>query len=85
MSSTASTARLRAEIASHTSWAKTPNRAERTAPARKAADERFERLVDPDGKMHPEERAKAVTSARKAHYLRMALRSAEVRRARRDA
>ncbi|BBG04195.1 MULTISPECIES: hypothetical protein [Pseudonocardia] len=63
----------------------TKDRAARTAAARRAADERFELLVDPDGEMTPEDRAAAVENARAAHYRRMALRSAESRRAKRDA
>lgn len=82
MSSTTGKA-LQQQIASHMGWARTADRTARTAPGRKASDERFEHLVDPDRKMHPEARAKAAASARKAHYLKMALRSAEVRRSRR--
>lgn len=84
MSSTAGKA-LQQQIASHLGWAKTADRTARTAPGRKASDERFEQLVDPDGKMHPDARAKAAASARKAHFLTMAKRSAEVRRSRRAA
>ncbi|WP_410614861.1 WhiB family transcriptional regulator [Amycolatopsis sp. lyj-109] len=40
---------IRARIAAHTSWSRTEDRTERTAPARRAAPARFERLVDPDG------------------------------------
>jgi hypothetical protein len=39
---------LRAQIASNTSWANTIDRRARTAAARRAAEERFEREVDPD-------------------------------------
>jgi hypothetical protein len=73
---------LRASIAAHESWARTENRTARTANARQAALDRFERLVDPDGRLLPEERAKRAAHARKAHFKRMALRSAQVRRAR---
>lgn len=71
----------RARIAAHTSWAKTTDRARRTAPARHAAMERFERQVDPDGTMDPVTRAKAAASARTAFYTRIALKSHEARRA----
>jgi hypothetical protein len=75
--------RLRSQIGAHESWARTADRSARTAPARQAAAARFERLVDPEGKLSPAERAKMAESARKAHYRRMALRSVEVRRRRR--
>jgi hypothetical protein len=70
---------LRAQIAANTSWANTPDRSERTAPARRAAAERFEREVDPDGILPPHERAKRAENARKAHFQRMALKSARAR------
>ncbi|TDP90518.1 hypothetical protein [Labedaea rhizosphaerae] len=72
--------RLHAQAAANTSWARTPNRAARTAAGRAAADERFERLVDPDGVMDPIARAKAAESARKAHYQTMAAKSVAARR-----
>ncbi|NMI00721.1 hypothetical protein HF526_25940 [Pseudonocardia sp. K10HN5] len=74
-----------ARFAAHRSWAATPDRAARTAPARRAFDERFEAEVDPDGAMTPEARAAAAESARKAYFLDLARRSAEARRRKRDA
>lgn len=71
-----------AQIAAHDSWARTPDRAARTAPARRALDEKFEREVDPDSLLPPQERAKRVENARKAYYSRLALRSAQARRRR---
>ncbi len=71
---------LRARIAAHTSWANTVDPAARTAPARQAALDRFEKQVDPDGTMAPHERARRAESARKAHFLKMALKSHEARR-----
>jgi hypothetical protein len=53
------------------SWAKTPNRSERTAAARAALDAKWERDVDPDGVMDPDQRRLAAESARKAHYQRV--------------
>jgi hypothetical protein len=73
---------LRGKIAAHTSWANTSDRSARTAAARRAAEERFEIEVDPDGTLPPAERAKRAENARKAHFQRMALKSAQVRRAR---
>lgn len=69
-------------IGAHESWARTPDRSARTAAARRAADERFERQVDPDGTLPPAERRQRAENARKAHYARLALASANARRAR---
>lgn len=69
-----------ARIASNESWAKTADRPARTAPARAALRSKWEREVDPDGVLAPEELARRVESKRKAHYQRMALKSAQVRR-----
>jgi len=74
---------LRAQIAAHTSWANTDDRAARTAPARAAALSRFELQADPDGQLLPEERARRAESLRKAHFKRLALKSAQARRLRR--
>ena len=74
--------RLRASIAAHESWAHTSDRSARTAPARAALMARFEREVDPGGVLPPQERAKRAESARKAYFLRLALKSAKARRAR---
>jgi hypothetical protein len=41
---------------------------------------KFERDVDPEGVLDPAERARRGESARKAHYARLALRSAQARR-----
>lgn len=67
------------------SWAQTSDRTARTAPARRAAEDRFERLVDPDGIYAPEVRAAMAANKRREHFTRMALASAEVRRKRRRA
>jgi hypothetical protein len=73
---------LRGTIASYESWAKTRDRSARTARGRAAQLARFEKLVDPDGSMPPEARAKAAEAAKQAHYTRMAFLSAKARRAR---
>ncbi|MDQ0377973.1 hypothetical protein [Amycolatopsis thermophila] len=73
---------LRAQVAAHTSWAKTTDRAARTAPARRAALARFEKQVDPEGRMTPRQRADAAESARKAFFLALAAKSAAARRQR---
>jgi hypothetical protein len=70
---------LAARIAAHAKWAQTDSVAG-TAAARQAALDRFERVVDPDGTLPPEERARRAAHARKAHFSRMALASAKARR-----
>lgn len=76
---------LIARLAAHTRWAKVDDRTASTAPARQAAMERFERQVDPAGKLDPAERARRAESARKAFFTSMALKSAKARRLRRQA
>lgn len=71
---------LTAQIAAHTSWARTEDRAARTQRGREAFDARFEREVDPDGVLEPAERARRAAHARKAYFLRLALKSAKARR-----
>ena len=73
--------RLRAQLAAHESWAKTDDRSARTAKARKAALDRFEREVDPHGELTPQERSIRAEHARKAYFARLALKSAQARRA----
>jgi hypothetical protein len=53
---------------------------ETTAKARKVFLDRFEREVDPDGVLSPQERAKRAKHARKAYMTRLALKSAQSRR-----
>lgn len=54
-----------------------------TANARRAFLDRFDRQVDPDGILSDEERIRRAELARKAYFSKLALRSAQVRRARR--
>lgn len=82
MSLTPSERTLRAQIAAHQSWARTEDPSARTANARKAMLDKFERQVDPEGKLSPAERAKRAGHARKAHFKRLALKSAQARRRR---
>ncbi len=53
---------------------------ETTKPARAAFLASFEREVDPDGVLTITERARRAAAARKAHFTRMALKSAQARR-----
>ncbi|GLZ47973.1 hypothetical protein Acsp06_41580 [Actinomycetospora sp. NBRC 106375] len=76
--------RLIAQVAAHTSWSNTPDRSARTAPARDALMASFERQVDPEGTLPAAERAQRAEHLRKAHFARLALRSAAVRRKARD-
>lgn len=76
--------RLRAVLAAESSWAKTPDPAARTAPARQAFLARFEQEVDPAGALAPEERCRRAAHARKAYFAKLALRSSQARRRRRD-
>jgi hypothetical protein len=66
-----------AAIAANTSWFNTENRTARTAPARAALDAKF--LAEADGD------PLRAASLRKAHYLRLSLRSAQSRRKSREA
>lgn len=44
-----------------------------TAPATKASNDRFARLVDPEGVLSPEERERRAVYARRAHMTRLIL------------
>jgi hypothetical protein len=74
---------LRARMAAHQSWANTRDPSKRTAPARSAFLDRFEREVDPDGTLPRAERARRAESARKAHFTALAYQSARARSRRR--
>lgn len=70
-----------ARIASHAMWAHCNDPAAHTLPAREAFLYRFEVEVDPDGALPPAERARRAEHARKAYFLRLALKSANARKA----
>lgn len=70
-----------ARIAANTRWAKEPDRSAATQAARDGMARKFDDQVDPGRVLAPEERARRADSARKAHYQRMARRSAQARRA----
>jgi hypothetical protein len=67
-------------IAAEISWSRTADRSARTRPARQAFLNRFEREVDPDGTLPPDERRKRAQHALRAHMLRLAKRSVSARR-----
>lgn len=73
---------LRSQIAAHESWARTSDRSARTANARRAMLDKFEHDVDPEMKLPAAERAARAEHARKAHFKRMAFKSAQARRRR---
>ncbi len=76
---------LRARLAAHSLHAQVVDPAAHTLPARTAFDGRFERQVDPDGLLTPAERARRAEHARRAYFLGLAIKSAEVRRRRKQA
>ncbi|QYJ05390.1 hypothetical protein KUV85_06840 [Nocardioides panacisoli] len=59
-------------IGAHASWANTKDRSARTAPARRALEQKFLDLADGD--------PVRAEHLRKAHFQRLALRSAQARR-----
>jgi len=71
---------LRASLASHMSWARTPDPSARTAPARAAFRRRFELEADPKGKLPVAERERRAEHLRAAYYTRLALLSVQARR-----
>lgn len=66
--------RLQAQAAAHESWGRTPDRTARTANARKAFEDRWLRLAAGD--------PLRAESLRKAHFARMAIKSAQARKRR---
>jgi len=75
---------MQGRIAAYERWAKEEDRTAATAAGRKAFQDRFEREVDPEGALAPEERARRAEAARKAYYTRLSLMAAQARRAKRD-
>ena len=72
---------MRARLAAHSLHAQNDS-CKLTAPARAAFLSSFERQVDPDGLLPPAERRRRADQARKAHFTRLALLSAQARRKR---
>jgi hypothetical protein len=69
----------RGRIGAHVTHSRDDPR-ELTAPAREAFLSKFEREVDPDGALAPEERRRRAEHARKAHMARISRLSAIARR-----
>lgn len=76
MALTATERQLAASIAAHESWARTPDRAARTANARAGLDQKFLDAADGD--------PVRATHLRKAYFARLALKSAQSRRKARE-
>lgn len=77
---------LRARMAAHTLHSKYDGR-EITASARAAgpgSDDYWLEQVDPDQELDPKERARRASHAKRAHYQRLALKSAISRRKNRE-
>ncbi|MGB7795065.1 MAG: hypothetical protein WBL53_02210, partial [Pseudonocardiaceae bacterium] len=70
---------LRSRLAAYRSWERTTDPTARTAPARRAAMDRFERQVDPEGVLPAEERARRGRAAMRAYFTALALRSSRGR------
>jgi hypothetical protein len=75
---------LRARMAAHAMHARN-DPVEITAKARAAFLASFERAVDPEGVLPPEERRRRAEHLRSAHFARLALASAKARRRRNPA
>ena len=76
MTATPAERKLAAQLAAHESWANTTDRTARTAKARAALDAKF--LVEADGDPIRAQHLK------KAHFARLALKSARARRRSRE-
>ncbi|MDQ3570452.1 MAG: hypothetical protein M3450_01445 [Actinomycetota bacterium] len=74
---------LRSRIAAYKLHA-THDPHETTKPARNAFLARFEREVDPDGRLPEAERRRRAEAGKKAYFSRLALKSARARRSRRQ-
>ena len=70
---------LHARLAAYTLHSQVDAR-EHTAPARRAFLSRFEDQVDPDRLLTEAERLRRAEAAKRAHFARMALKSAQSRR-----
>jgi hypothetical protein len=70
---------LQARMAAHALHARVEDPAAHTAPAREVFLSRFEREVDPEGVLEPQERARRAEHAKKAYFTRLALASSKAR------
>jgi hypothetical protein len=70
---------LQARMAAHALHAKVKDPAAHTAPARQVFLSRFEREVDPEGLLEPQERARRAEHAKRAYFLSLAAKSSKAR------
>ncbi len=70
---------LQARMAAHALHARVSDSAAHTAPAREVFLSRFEREVDPEGVLEPQERARRAEHAKRAYFLRLAAASSKAR------
>ena len=70
---------LQARMAAHALHARVGDPSAHTAPARKVFLSRFEREVDPEGVLDPQERARRAEHAKKAYFIRLAAASSKSR------
>jgi hypothetical protein len=73
--------KLRAQIAANSRWSR-EDPAPTAARGHAGLLARFEREVDPDGTLSPQERARRTQAALRTHMQRLALRSSQTRAAR---
>jgi hypothetical protein len=76
---------LIARLAAYSRWAKCDDVDAAMQEPHKAFLARFEKQVDPEGKLSVAERQRRAEAAMKAHMTRLALRSAQVRKKKRAA
>lgn len=76
--------KVRAKLASQAMWARN-NGYEHLAPARAAFMAKFEKEVDPEGALAPDERARRAEHAKKAYFLRLTLKAQVAKRKKREA
>jgi hypothetical protein len=67
-------------IAAEISWSRTYDRSARTRPARQKFLQRFEREVDPNGVLPPDERRRRAEHAKRAYMLRLVKRAINTRK-----
>ena len=77
--------RLLSALGAEVSWSNTSDPVARTKAARDAAFQRFVDEVDPHRRLSVTERIRRAKHARRAHMIRIALKSAEARRELREA
>ena len=70
---------INGRIGAELSWSRTNDRSARTRAAREKFLQRFEREVDPDGKLPPDERRRRAEHAKRAYMLRLAKRAVGAR------